>query len=115
MRRGDVYLVDLEPVRGSEANKQRPVIIVTNEGANSRASLLQRGTLTIVPITSKTREVLPFQVYLPAQDSGLPKDSKAQAEHIRALSLDRFGSYLGTLPYRLMDKIDDAIRLHLSL
>ena len=115
MRRGDVYLVDLEPVRGSEVNKRRPVIIVTNEGANSRAALLQRGTLTVVPITSNTRETLPFQVYLPAQDSGLPKDSKAQAEHIRSLSLDRFGSHLGTLPYRLMDEIDDAIRLHLSL
>ncbi|NLS09171.1 type II toxin-antitoxin system PemK/MazF family toxin [Nesterenkonia sp. MY13] len=115
MRRGDIYLVDLEPAGGSEANKRRPAIIVTNEGANSRAALNQRGILTVLPVTSNIEHVLPFHVLLPKADTGLPKDSKAQAEYIRAVSVDRFGTYLGTVGDGLMGRIDDAIRLHLSL
>ena len=37
MRRGDIHTVDLDPVRGSEANKRRPAVIVSNDGANATA------------------------------------------------------------------------------
>ena len=37
MHRGEVRLVDLDPVRGSEASKRRPAVIVSNDGANSTA------------------------------------------------------------------------------
>jgi mRNA interferase MazF len=49
MRRGDIRLVDLESVRGAEANKQRPAIIVSNDGANSTAQRLGGGVVTVVP------------------------------------------------------------------
>jgi mRNA interferase MazF len=34
MQRGDIVWVDLDPVRGTEATKRRPAVIVSNEGAN---------------------------------------------------------------------------------
>ena len=80
MRRGEIRLVDLEPVRGSEADKLRPVVLVSNDGSNSTAERLGRGVVTVVPVTSNTAHVAPFQVFLAAEDTGLNLDSKAQAE-----------------------------------
>ena len=115
MRRGEIRLVDLDPVRGSEANKRRPVVIVSNDGANATASRLGRGVLTVVPITSNTTRVFEFQVFLAASSTGLPRDGKAQAEQVRAVSVDRIGSAIGFVPAGAMGEVDDALRLHLAL
>jgi len=70
MRRGEIRLVDLEPVRGSEADKRRPAVLVSNDGANTSAQRLGRGVVTVVPITSNVARVHPFQVFLPPRCSG---------------------------------------------
>ena len=115
MRRGEVRMVDLDPVRGSEANKRRPAVIVSNDGANSTADRLGRGVLTVVPVTSKTERVYPFQVMLPARETGLRLDSKAQAEQVRAVDVERVGAQVGSLPPALVAVLDEALRLHLAL
>ena len=115
MRRGEVRLVDLDPVRGAEADKRRPAVIVSNDAANTTAARLGRGVLTIVPVTSNVDRIYPFQVLLPAGAGGLPQDSKAQAEQVRSLDAKRIGKQLGRLPDRLMASLDDALRLHLAL
>ena len=102
MRRGELRLVDLDPVRGSEANKRRPAVIVSNDGANGAAERLGRGVLTVVPVTSSIDRVYPFQVLLPSERTGLDRDSKAQAEQVRAVALERIGTRLGTVPTDLM-------------
>ena len=115
MRRGEVRLVDLEPVRGNEANKTRPAIVVSNDHANDAASRLGRGVVTVVPITSNVTRVFPFQVLLPAGVSGLRAESKAQAEQLRSVSVERLGPALGQLPASMMAAVDDALRLHLAV
>ena len=115
MRRGEVCLVDLDPVRGTEANKQRPAVIVSNDGANSTAARLQRGVITVVPLTSSVRRVLPFQVLMPRGTAGLDRVSKAQAEQVRSIAVERIGRILGLIPAPLMTEVDDALRLHLAL
>ena len=115
MRRGDVYLVDLAPVRGAEADKLRPAVLVSNDGANGAASRLGRGVLTVVPVTSNVQRVYPFQVLLPATVTGLDRDSKAQAEQIRAIDVERIGPQVGSLDAELMAGLDEALRLHLAL
>lgn len=115
MQRGEVRLVDLDPVRGSEANKLRPAVIVSNEAANSTVARLGHGVLTVVPITSSVERVYPFQVLLPVGAGGLPQDSKAQAEQIRAIDAERVGQLLGRLSGELMGILDAALRLHLAL
>lgn len=115
MRRGDVCLVDLDPVRGAEANKKRPAVIVSNDGANTTASRLGRGVVTVVPITSNIERVYPFQVLLPAALTNLPRDSKAQAEQVRSVAVERIGRPVGSLPASLLARLDDALRLHLGL
>ena len=115
MRRGDLYWVDFEPVQGSEVNNTRPAVIVSTDAANRSAERARRGVITVVPVTSNITRVLPFQVLLPAADSGLDKDSKAQAEQVRAVSVTRLRKQIGTLPQQAMDQLNAALRLHLSL
>jgi len=108
-------MVDLDPVRGTEANKRRPAVIVSNEAANSTVARLGHGVLTVVPITPSVERIYPFQVLLPAGVGGLPEDSKAQAEQVRAIDAERVGRRFGRLPDELMASLDDALRLHLAL
>lgn len=115
MLRGEVRLIDLEPARAGEADKRRPAIVVSNDRANATAARLGRGVVTIVPITSNTTRVFPFQVLLPAEETGIRVDSKAQAEQVRAVSIERVGPVIGRLPTRLVTELDDALRLHLQL
>ncbi len=115
MRRGDIHFVDLDPVRGSESNKRRPAIIVSNDAANATARRLGRGVITVIPVTSNVERVFPFQVLLPAAETGLDRDSKAQAEQIRSIAVERVGDRLGVVPNAIMLDIDEAMRLHLGL
>lgn len=115
MRRGEIRLVDLEPTRGAEADKPRPAVIVSNDGANSTAQRLGRGVITVVPVTSNTDRVHPFQVLLPASSTGLSADSKAQAEQVRSVAVERIGRRVGLLTGELQVALDDAMRLHLAL
>ena len=115
MRRGEIWLVDLEPAVGSEARKRRPAIIVSNDAANATASRLRRGALTIVPVTSNVTRIHPFQVKLAASMTGLRVDSKAQAEQVRSVAFERFARRTAEVPPDLMRRVDAALRLHLSL
>lgn len=115
MRRGDIHLVDLEPVRGSEADRQRPAVVVSNDGANATAQRLGRGVITVVPVTTSTARVHPFQVLLPAAGTGLALDSKAQAEQVRSISVERLAARVGRVDPAHMAALDEALRLHLDL
>jgi mRNA interferase MazF len=115
VRRGEIRLADLEPVRGSEANKRRPVVIVSNDGANARAATLGRGVVTVVPVTSNVVHILPFQTLLVASATGLQRSSKAQAEQVRSIDVQRLGPRIGQLPPAVIAELDAALRLHLGL
>ena len=111
MKRGDIVFADLSPTVGSEINKRRPVLIVSNDANNRVAS-----TVTVLPITSNITKVFPFEIALAREDSGLPKDSKAQAQQIRTIAKERVsGQPVGRLKQDKMRAVDVAIRLHLAL
>ena len=111
MRRGEIYYADLSPTVGSEINKRRPVVIVSNDANNREAN-----TVTVLPITSNVSRVYPFEILLSPKECGLPKPSKAQAQQIRTISRERLrGHALGRLSVTLMHQAEDAMRLHLDL
>ena len=115
MRRGEIVQVNLDPARGSEADKVRPAVVVSNDAANATATRLGRGVITVVPVTSSTGRVYPFQVLLPARQTGLRRDSKAQAEQVRSIAVERVGQRVGQLPAALIAELDQALRVHLNL
>lgn len=111
MKRGDIYFANLDPTVGAVIKRKRPVLIVSNNANNKAAT-----TVTIVPITSNTKKVYPFEVFLDSQDSGLTKPSKAQCQQIRTIATIRIISKkIGGVKQGLLTKINDALRLHLDL
>ena len=111
MKRGDLFFADLSPTVGSEINKRRPVLIVSNNANNRSAS-----TVTVLPLTSNVSKVYPFEVALAAGESGLPKDSKVQAQQIRTIAKERIqGVAVGHLELERMQAEEAALRLHLGL
>lgn len=106
--RGDIVLVNLDPVVGSEVGKTRPAIVLQNELANRTSS-----TVTVIPLSSKVDRVFPFQVLIPAGEGGLERDSKALCEQIRTLSASRLHQRLGSLSPERMTEIRAALDRHL--
>jgi mRNA interferase MazF len=115
MLRGEIRLVNLDPVIGAEANKRRPAVIVSNDAANATAARLGRGVVTVVPVTSNVARVYPFQVELTAKSTGLRTNSKAQAEQVRSVAVQRVGPRVGRVPAEIMGQLEEALRLHLAL
>ncbi len=111
MKRGEIYFANLSPAVGSEMDKRRPVLIISNDANNNAAS-----TVTILPITSNVSRVYPFEVLLQPEDSGLVKPSKVQAQQVRTISKQRMGvDVLGSLSTELMQLVNAALKLHLGL
>ena len=115
MRRGEIRTVALDAARGAEAYRRRPAVIVSIDAANAAAMRLGRGVVTVVPVTSSVEPLHPFQVLLPASDTGLARDAKALAEQVRSVAMERLGQRLGVVPNAIMLEIDEALRLHLAL
>ena len=111
MKRGEIYYPNLSPTVGSEIDKRRPVLVVSND-ANNRAA----NTVTILPITSNVTRVYPFEVLLNPEDSGLSKPSKVQAQQVRTISKQRITSdAAGSLSEEIMQLVNAALKLHLDV
>lgn len=108
-------MVSLDPAVGSEAMKTSPAVLVSNNTANAVAARNIRATVTVVPLTSNRARVLPFQVLLPAEATGLDRDAKAQAEQVRTVAVERIVRPVGWVPAEFMSAIDEALRTHLAL
>ena len=85
IKRGHIYFANLNPTLGREINKTRPVLVLSNDINN-----INSDTITIVPITSNTFKVRTFEVFIPAGEANLPKDSKAKRDQIRTIDKMRF-------------------------
>ena len=101
-------MVSLDPVVGSEVGKSRPAVVIQNELANRSGQ-----TVTVVPLSSRTARVFPFQVLIPAGEGGLGRDSKALCEQIRTVSRTLLRERLGTLDAQRVDEIRQALDRHL--
>lgn len=116
MRRGEIWLAELDPTVGAEAKKTRPVVIVARDASNRVVERNRYGVITVVPLTSNTSRVLDFQALIPADGAnGLGVDSKAQAEQLRSLDFGRFVKRVGILGAEQLSAVEDAVIAHLGL
>jgi len=117
IRRGDIWLANLEPVVGSEANKaERPVVIVSRDSFNATVSRLNTGVVTVVPLTKTVDRAREFQPIIePEPHNGLTHRSKAQAEQIRSIDVSRLVRRIGYLDAEKLTEVSDALALHLAL
>jgi len=110
MNRGDIYLVDFEPSVGVEIRKKRPAIIISCNEANKHLR-----TIMVIPFSSKTEKVYPFEVFVKKEQSGLHIDSKLKIPQMRSVDKSRLRKYIGTLNDDLLSEIEKAIKLHLAM
>ncbi|MDR1576545.1 MAG: type II toxin-antitoxin system PemK/MazF family toxin [Treponema sp.] len=106
MKRGEVWWVDFESSLGSEIQKTRPAVIVSNDTANV---LLRR--VVVVPITSNISRLYPAEAYVNVRG----KTNKALADQIMTADKRRLKNQIGSLSPADMIKVEAAIRLHLGL
>lgn len=104
VRRGEIYLADLEPHRGSEQGGLRPVLILQNNVGNSHSP-----TTIIAPISNKYgRDYLPVHVKLDGH-TDLDESSNVLLEQIRVIDKQRLKKYLCSLTDSQMKPIDEAV------
>ena len=106
----EIYWANLSPTIGSEISKTRPVLVVSNNVNNQFAA-----TVSILPITSTTSKIYPFEVFLPKSEGNLSNDSKAKANQIRTIDKQRIGSKIGKISKSKLAEIEDAILTHLDI
>jgi mRNA interferase MazF len=110
IERGDIFLADLDPTKGSEIQKTRPVIVVTNDLANMHARIV-----TVIPITSqKLDKVRRHELFL-GKPKGLNKESKALVDQMRAIDKSRLKEKLSKLTKNQLEDLNERITLHLAL
>ncbi len=108
--RGDVWRVDLDPVRGHEQAGQRPALVISVDALNQSAAELA----VVLPITSRDERVR-SHVRVPAPEAGLDRTSYVKCEDVRSISLARMEKRLGTVRPETVRAVEDRLRLLLGL
>ena len=114
IRRGEIYYVTLDPVRGHEQSGRRPVLVVSRDAINQAPLTV---TVMVGSDAAKYAKDYPTNVRVPAKDSGLPKDTVFLGIQLRALDHSRFldpankvfGAPSGRLSPTWMAEIESAI------
>jgi len=110
IKRGDIFLINLEPVKGSEQGGIRPCLIIQNNYGNKYSPLT-----IIAPITSKhfTKE-FPTNVFLEKKESKLNRDSTILLNQIRTIDKKRLIKKISSLNEHLIRSVDLALKISLG-
>lgn len=111
--RWKIFLAELNPVRGSEQGKTRPVIVISNEEMNNILPVLN-----VLPITSKkeSRKVYINEVFLPKGIANIDRDSIVLTYQIRTIDKSRLIKEIGTLEDEIIkDRILESLVYQLEL
>ncbi|MCE5239335.1 type II toxin-antitoxin system PemK/MazF family toxin [bacterium] len=108
--RGEVWMADLEPVRGHEQGGRRPALVISSDRLNhSRAEIV-----VVVPLTTKLFN-LATHVPLNPPEGGVTRPSHIKCEDLRSLSAERLGERLGRVDAGTMAAVEHRLRLLLAL
>ena len=111
IKRGEIFLANLEPIKGSKQGGVRPVLVIQNDISNKHSPVT-----IIAAITSKIYEKeFPTNVFISKRDSGLDKDSTIMLNQIRTIDNIRLIKRIGPVDNLIMKKVDKALKISLSL
>jgi mRNA interferase MazF len=105
-KRGEIYWVKLDPTIGSETNKTRPGLILSNNIGNEVTN-----RVIVAPITSSIEKVYPFEVKIMINN----KQSKAMIDQLRVVDKTRLGELLSEVSTSDLKNIDKALKLVLDI
>jgi len=111
LKRGDIWLVNLDPTIGHEIKKSRLAVIIQNDTGNKYSPIT-----IIAPITSQgTKDRYPFEVLINRNNSTIKKESKVLLNQIRAIDKQRLIRKYATLTKKAIFQVDEAIKISLGL
>ena len=111
IKRGDVFLVDLNPVVGAEQAGIRPALVIQIDKANAASP-----HTVIIPFTTRIREVkLPSHVRIPVGTGGLAEESILLCEQIRVIDKRRLVRKIGNVGEEYLKDVEKAIKVILGL
>ena len=112
IRRGDIWVANLNPNKGGEIGKIRPVVVVQEDRITATGIL----TVLAAPLTTQLRpELEPMRVRIHARDR-LLRDCHVMVEHLRPLDRSRFGEGpLATLTPEEMAAVEKSLRVVLGM
>jgi len=110
IERGEILLVAFDPTKGTEIQKTRPAIVVTNNLANKYLPMV-----AVVPLTSQHLDRIRVFEVLIKTATGLKKSSKAVIVQLRTVDRSRIKKKLGKVSGADMKLIDEKLKLHLDL
>ncbi len=100
MKQREIYLADLEPIKGQEQKGTRPVVIVSGPSMNSYFNLV-----TICPLSTKIKNYPVCAVIKKNARNGLKSDSEVLTFHIRTVSKDRLIKKMGEISGDQLEQI----------
>lgn len=113
IRRGDIYFVDLNPVKGREQRDRRPVLVVSSDAINSQPLVV---TVIVGTDGANVRRDYPTNIRLSAQETGLALETVFYAFQIRSLDPGRFPTArAGCVPAHRIAEVEDALKRVLEL
>jgi mRNA interferase MazF len=106
VKRGEIWLANLDPTRGSEQAGTRPVLIFQNDAINKYTT-----TILCIPMTTNLRRAsLPSCVQIPKGEGGLVSDSVVLCHQLRVLDKTRLMRKLGMVSPRTISAIEGCVR-----
>ena len=108
-KRGEVWLVNWNPARGSEQAGKRPALVIQNDIGNEKAST------AMVAAISRSMRLYPMNVGINPPEGGLDHPSIVKTSQILTIAKERLEKRLGRLGKERMDDVDKAIKLSLAL
>ncbi len=108
--RGEIWLADLNPIRGHEQAGRRPVLILSEDLFNKGPA----GLVIVLPLTSTIRPI-PTHVRILAPEGGLKNDSAILCEAIRSISTERLVARWGAVAPSTMLKVEERLRILMRL
>ena len=108
-KRGEVWLVNWNPARGSEQTGKRRALVIQNDIGNEKAPT------TIVAAISSTVRIYPINVEVNPPEGGLDRPSIIKTSQILTVAKERLEKRLGRLSKDRMHDVNRAIKLSLAL
>ncbi len=108
-KRGEIWLVNWNPSRGSEQAGRRPALVIQNNIGN------QKAPTTIVAAISTVVKLYPMNVLVEPPEGGLESPSIVKTSQMLTISKERLEKRLGCLDPEKMESVDRAIKLSLAL
>ena len=109
--RGEIWLADLNPMRGHEQAGTRPVLIISTNTFNHGPA----GLVFVLPLTRTDRHI-PIHVLIEAPEGGVPARSYILCDAVRSIAKDRLGPHpWGSVSGKTLRKVEDNLRILMEL